>query len=137
MSSTVLVLICILGWGIGSFFCKTANSAMHPIMVIAIGSILHTLMTPLLFGIFKVNYTINTTGVVYSILCGIMMGIGSIAYFYALQKNDAGSTTFITALYPGVTILLSFLFMGENLSWRKMGGILCAFASFYFFSAKK
>ena len=135
MATNLLVIICIMGWGIGAFLCAKANAVMHPIMVISIGSLLHILLTPILFILFKVDYTINTTGILYSILCGLMMGIGSVAYFFAMQKGSAaGEITFLCALYPGITILLSSFFIGESFSLRKTGGILCAILSFYLFT---
>jgi hypothetical protein len=32
----MFILIAILGWGVGSFFSKLSNTAMHPLMVASV-----------------------------------------------------------------------------------------------------
>jgi bacterial/archaeal transporter family protein len=128
MSLPYLIILTILGWGVGSLFYKTANDNMHPIMVSAVVTIVYVILTPFSF-LIKFDKTINTIGIVYSILGGLIMGLGSLAYFFALKKGEAGEITTVTALYPALTLGLSMLFLGEDLTWRKGVGILLALVS--------
>lgn len=136
MSNLQLVIISILSWGVGSLFYKVANDSIHPIMVSTIVTAMYVVLTPLSLVIFKVNYNINTTGVVYSLLGGFTMCLGSIAFFYALQKGAAGEVTVLTSLYPALTLILSIAFMKEELSFKKAVGVGLALLSVFILSKK-
>jgi transporter family protein len=126
MSSTYLILFSIFGWGIGSLFYKTANDNAHPIMVSTIVTAVYIVLTPIPFFFMKFDHSVNSTGLIYSILGGLCMCVGSMGYFYALRQGSAGSITVLTSLYPAVTLLLSMIFMGETINFKQ--GIGCALA---------
>lgn len=136
MPTQYLIAISIIGWGVGAIFYKIANTTVHPIMVSAIITTTFLFLTPIAFLSFNVDKTINLIGVLATIAGGILMGAGSIAYYYSLRTGDAGQITTITALYPVLTLILSCLFMGEEMTFRKAIGILLACVSFYFLSWK-
>lgn len=136
MAPIYLLIISILGWGIGSFFYKGANTQIHPIMVSSIATCVYVLATPIYFLFVKFDHSINASGLTYTILGSICMCIGSMAYFYALRDGAAGQVTAITALYPGLTLLLSYLFLAENLSPKKILGMILAFGAAYLLSMK-
>lgn len=136
MSPINLIIISILGWGAGSFFYKGANTHIHPMMVSSIATCVYALAIPVYFTFVKFDHSVNSTGLVYTVLGSICMCAGSMAYFYALRVGAAGQVTAITALYPGLTLLLSYLFLGENLSPKKILGMIFAFAAAYFLSLK-
>lgn len=136
MSNQYLILVSIVGWGVGSLFYKISNNSIHPIMVSAIVTATFLTLTPIIFLTIPFDKTVTTTGALATIAGGILMGAGSIAYYYALRHGDAGQTTTVTALYPVLTLILSCIFMGEDISIRKAIGIVLACASFYFLSWK-
>lgn len=136
MPTQYLIAISIIGWGIGSIFYKIANDTVHPIMVSAITTATYLAITPIVFYWSNFDKTVTITGVL-SIICGaILMGSGSLAYYFALNKGNAGEITTITALYPVLTLMISCLFMGEEMTFRKAVGIVLACTSFYFLSWK-
>lgn len=136
MSSLYLILFSIFGWGIGSLFYKVANDNMHPLMVSTIVTLVYIVMAPLPYFFVKFDHTINSTGIIFSVLGSICMAIGSIGYFYALKAGSAGSVTTLTALYPALTLLLSFLFMKEVIGLKQIIGIGFALISFTLLSQK-
>lgn len=136
MTNLQLVLVSIIAWGVGSLFYKVANDNIHPIMVSTIVTAMYVVLTPLSLVVFKVNYNINTTGVIYSLLGGFTMCLGSIAFFYALQKGAAGEITALTSLYPALTLILSIAFLKEDLSFKKTIGIGLALLSVFILSKK-
>lgn len=129
MSSTYLILLAIIGWGIGSLFYKVANDSIHPIMVSTIVTGVYIILTPFTFFLMKFDKTVTWTGALFSVLGGTAMAIGSMGYFFALKKGGAGEITTVTALYPGLTLLLSMFFLGEELTWKKGIGIGLALVS--------
>lgn len=129
MQLTYLIILTILGWGIGSFFYKPANDQMHPFMVTTIATCMYVILTPLTFFFIKFDKTVTWPGVTFSLLGAIMMGIGSLAYYFALKKGGVGEIAAITSLYPALTLALSMIFFHEELTWRKGIGIGLALVS--------
>lgn len=131
-----LMILTIIGWGVGSLFYKVANDSIHPFMVSVICTIVYLIEAPIVLATIKFDKTVNTTGVIFSVLGAICMAAGSIGYFFALKKGGAGEVTATAAVYPAVTLLLSILFMGEDITWRKGIGMLLALASVTILSFK-
>lgn len=136
MSLTYLIALAILGWGVGSLFYKVANDAIHPLMVSTIVTIVYVIMTPIAFVTNKFDRTLNWTGILFSVLGGIAMGAGSIGYSFALKKGAAGEVTAVAALYPALTLILSMIFLHEEMSWRKGIGMGLALVSVFILSTK-
>lgn len=125
-----LVLASIFGWGIGSLFYKLATNNTHPIMVSAIVASVSLVVMPLAFIFVKFPKEINGAGILYAVLGALCMDIGTLAYFYALKRSEAGLTTTITALYPALTLILSMIFLHEGITIKKAIGIGLALISF-------
>jgi transporter family protein len=136
MSNLQLVIITIIGWGVGSLLYKVANDNIHPMMVTLICTFLYVVFLPIQFFLFKIDTKVNITGVIYSLLGGLIMGIGSLAFFFALQKGEAGKITAATSLYPALTLILSMIFMNETMSFKKGLGVAFALVSVYLLSQK-
>lgn len=129
MQLTYLIILTIVGWGVGSFFYKPANDQMHPFMVTTIATCMYVILTPLTFFFVKFDKTVTTTGITFSLLGALMMGIGSLAYYFAIKKGGVGEIAAITSLYPALTLALSMLFFHEEMTWRKGLGIGLALTS--------
>lgn len=136
MSNLQLIIISILGWGIGSVFYKVANDNLHPIMVSILVTGLYVILLPMSFAVTKVNTSVNVNGVTASLLGGLCMCIGSLAYFYALKRGGAGEITTLTALYPALTVALSVFFLKEEITFRKIIGVSLALISVFILSKK-
>lgn len=136
MSPQYLILFSILGWGVGSLFFKVANDQMHPIMVSTCVTITYLICTPMAFLFLNFDRTTTPTGIVFAVLGGTAMCVGSMAYFFALRGGGAGEVTTVTALYPALTLVLSCLFMGEIMTLRKGIGVALALVSVVILSWK-
>lgn len=136
MSNMYLILLSILGWGVGAIFYKMANMHLHPLMVSMVITSVYVLATPIAFLFVKFDTSFNWTGVSYAVIGALCVAIASIASFYALRTGGAGEVTVLTSLYPGLTLLLSVIFLGEEMTLRKTAGIILALGSCYLFSKK-
>ena len=134
MSLQQLIIISMLGWGVGSFFYKGANQYMHPIMVACIATCVYVALLPIYFIFFNFDKKYTLSGITYNIIGALCMCIGSMAYFYALKKGNAGQITALTALHPTITLVLSILFFREPLTLYKVIGVILALSSAYFLS---
>jgi transporter family protein len=79
---------------------------------------------------------INSTGIIYTLLGALFMGVGSLAYFYALRNGPAGSTTVLTSMYPAVTLILASVFLKESFSFKQGIGIALALIAFVLVGSK-
>ena len=136
MSTPYLILFSIIGWGVGSLFYKIANDSMHPVMVSIIVTVFYMILTPIEYVIFKPSTNVTVASVSFALTGALLMGLGSLTYFFALQKGSAGSVTAMTAIYPALTVVLSCIFLKEEFSIKKLIGVLLAFASVYILSKK-
>lgn len=134
MQSNIFVILSILGWGIGSFLYKLANNTLHPIMVSTIAMGLYAVLLPLVWVFLKFDHTVNVPGVIYALTGSLCLCIATLGYSYALRGGAAGQVTFLTALYPALTLLLSMIFLHETMNLKKGLGILLALASFLMLS---
>lgn len=129
MQLTWLIILTIMGWALGSFFYKPANDQMHPFMVTSIATCLYVIVTPLVFLFVKFDKTVTFNGTICALLGAVMMGIGSLAYYFAIKKGGVGEIAAVTSLYPALTLVLSMIFFHEELTWRKGIGICLALIS--------
>lgn len=136
MSNLQLICLSIFGWGVGSLFYKVANTNLHPVMVSTLVTALFLVLIPLTFMFTKVDTTLNTKGVAFALMGGLCMCVGSLAYFFALRRGGGGEVTTVTALYPAVTMMLSILFLREDITIQKGFGLALSIAGIYVLSKK-
>jgi transporter family protein len=64
------------------------------------------------------------TGFLFGFLAGLFGGVGNIALFYSLAQGGKASIVFpLTALYPVVTIVASWMVLHERLNRVQLVGI--------------
>lgn len=76
----------------------------------------------------------DTKGLSFGILTGIAYGLGCLFYFIAADKGKIITVVTMTALYPLVTIILSYFLLKEGVNMKQCLGILLALASIYLMS---
>ena len=59
---------------------------------------------------------------------GLMIGLGSIAYFVGLTRLPVSVAATVGDTYIVVTVLLSFLFLHDTITLPKVAGITCCIA---------
>lgn len=71
----------------------------------------------------------NVKGFTYAFLTGAAYGIGCLFYFIAAGKGKIITVVTLTALYPLVTIALSYILLKEGVSLKQWLGICLALIS--------
>ncbi len=130
MEGHVLLLwfLTLLFWGSAPLFEKWALRAVDPLLALT----LRTGMAALILlgaSLFNRNWTAleRLTWRDFTALAasGILAGVlGMFTYFSLLKTGQASKVVPLTAAYPLVTALLSFVFLGEKLSALRLVGIL-------------
>ena len=121
-------ILILLAWGLWGFFGKYALKFISPTSLIlweSIGSVIfYLVISAVLFLNYK--FETNATGITMSILTAFFGVIGIIIFFLALSKTKSSILVPLTALYPVVTIILSFVFLKEKVTLMQGIGIILA-----------
>lgn len=74
-------------------------------------------------------------GLGFGLLTGIAYGVGCLFYFMAADKGKIITVVTLTALYPLVTIVLSYLLLKETVTIKQCLGIGFALVAIFFMAA--
>jgi drug/metabolite transporter (DMT)-like permease len=137
MKTEMFILIAILGWGVGSFFSKLSNTAMHPLMVASVSLLTYMVVLPLALIFSKFDHSVSVQGIVVTVVGSLCMCAGTLGFAFALRNGaPVGQATILAALNPMITLALSMIFLHEGMTVRKGIGIIFALVSFFFLSLK-
>ena len=119
----------ILAWGVWGVIIKYATTkGMTGIAVYIIASLAPLIVVPLIYAAYKPAIPLDT-----SLLIVLAAGVfGTLGYLFvakALEKASAGTVIALTSIYPAVTFTLSYIFLGEEASPKKIAGIVLAIAA--------
>ena len=121
----------IFGWGFWGFFLKLSDKrigqqvAFWDSIALLIIIILYLLFSNQLFPLKN-----DAAGISWGILAGVAAGVASIFFFVLLSKNPVGYLVTLSALYPAITIILSVIFLHEQITPVKAIGFIFAFMAF-------
>ena len=123
----VLFLCCIF-WGFATFFNRLAVETISPFTMQAIVGMVYMLYVPIAFkvqGINPLSCKLSMSGVGLTILATFGSIIANILLYTSLKgSNHTGSSTMMISLYPVITLILSLVFLNEQLNLIKTVGIL-------------
>ncbi|HET6889077.1 MAG TPA: EamA family transporter [Candidatus Udaeobacter sp.] len=74
----------------------------------------------------------SVNGIVYSVLTGVCVGAGTIAFFLLFQKG--GPLSSVPAILAGgaaIMAIAGFLFFRESSSWQRLLGVVLAIAGLF------
>lgn len=113
-----------IGEGLGSFVVEATAACTILIYLAALG----------MSG--KWNQPINSTGVLYSVLTGICVGVGTLAFFLMFQNGGPLSAVpMILAGGAALMALAGILFFGESLHWTRLLGMVFAITGLFLLKA--
>ena len=119
----------LLAWGLWGFFGKYALKYISPTSLIlfeTIGAIVIQLIVVIFLFYYKYKFDTNPTGITFAVLTSIFGVIGTILFFFTLSKTKASVLVPLTALYPVITVILSFIFLKEKVTLVQSVGIVLA-----------
>ena len=139
MKRFVLLSVSIFGWGFSVFLNKLASKHYHPYHLQVIWNSLSIIIIPFfLMMSYKSNVTFShslkhsllaLTAVVFSI-------VATTCFYFAIKESEVGKSLIITSAYPVVTLILSCIFLGEQINGARILGILFVFVGLFIISAK-
>jgi transporter family protein len=124
----VYAALCTTMWGIWGLFGKLATRTVTSKNLILLGTVGALVIYPIYFLLFFRNFKFEwkVPSYYFALLAGLVGSLGAIFFYLSLSKGEASKVVVVTALYPALTVLLSFLLLKEQLSPYKMAGIAFA-----------
>lgn len=122
-------LFALFFFGLWGFFSKLALfhiTARAALLLQSIGVLLISLF--LVKGI-ELRELLHVKGANFGVLTGIAYGLGCLFYLIAADKGKLVTVVTLTALYPLVTILCSFIWLHETITLKQGFGIVLALAA--------
>ena len=119
-------------WGLFTKLAITHIDSKSALIFQSIGVLMVGLVT---LSLIHFKPSTDFKGLSFGLLTGIAYGVGCFFYFMAADKGKLITVVTLTALYPLVTIILSFLILKEPITLKQMLGILTAMAAIYLLSS--
>lgn len=134
MHPNLLILLCILLWGIWGISTKMSNLHNTPVFVTLASNILYAMLSlPLLFKLKEEQTAINWnfSAISWILLTGIVGVSAKLIFNYALSKEAASIVIPATSIFPLVTVVLAVIFLKEKITITQGAGMLMCVAGVY------
>jgi bacterial/archaeal transporter family protein len=121
-------------WGVWGFLGKVAaqNLPAQAVYLLTISGHLVVVAFILAKGLGPVSW--QPAGVGAALGSGIAMAVALLFFLKALARGPALVVVPLTALYPAVTVVLSWIFLREALTLRHLAGLALALAAVWLLS---
>ncbi len=129
MNWLVYSLIALLSWGLWGFFLKLASNYLDWTQVYVLSGIVTLVSLVVVFFLGKPQIDVHSQGFAYALLAGVVNVVAVVAFFIALGVGKASIVVPLTALYPVITIIISFLILSERITPLKGVGVALALAA--------
>jgi transporter family protein len=125
-SWTLPAFIAFLTWGVWALLPKITTRFIDPRSALffqALGALAVALLVLASLGFRPM---LDARAVPLALATGALGVIGGLAYLYAIARGPATLIAVLTALYPLLTVVLAYVFLGEAVSLRQWLGIALA-----------
>jgi len=122
----LVAILSLIMWGLWGFILKFVTKNIEWYQIYAIGSLVTILAASIIALIYRNQLLINQRDT-YIILAASAAGaLGYIFFIMALKDGEASVVVPLTALYPAVTVVLSYTILHENITTLQLIGIILA-----------
>ncbi len=131
MKSIVLLsILVIILWGIWAFMFKLGVNEIGIKSALIWNNIMTLVISIVVIAILIPSEGLKLDrGAIFIILATIFGFLGTIIWYFGLEKHKAGLIVSFTALYPLITVILASIFLKERLSLSNAIGIVLALAA--------
>lgn len=121
-------------WGLWGFLSKVATLQLPAGAVYLLAIAGHLAVVSYLAAAGGLAIPWHPGGMAAALGAGICMAFGLLCFFKALAGGAAGVVVPLTALYPMVTVLLSWALLHEDFTLRHLAGVALALAAVWLLS---
>ena len=130
----IFALLALVMWGLWGFFPKLATLHITPKSAIVYEVLGSMIVGAVIFSLIKFQPETQPTGIVFAVLTGITATLGTFFFLYAVTLGKASVVVTVTALYPLITILLTYLVLKEPITMLQGVGMVLALIAMVFFT---
>jgi len=127
-------LIAVGLWGLWGFFSKVATLNLPPAAAYLLAITGHLAVIGYLGATGSLAIPWHAAGVAAALGAGLCMAFGLLFFFKAMAGGAAAAVVPVTALYPLVTVILSWTLLRESLTLRHLAGVALALAAVWLLS---
>jgi transporter family protein len=121
-------------WGVWALLPKFAIRYIDPKSAIIYQAVGVATVALVLAASMEFKPAWDWRGAALAAVTGVLGFTGAIFYLFALSRGPVGLVAVSTALYPGLTILLAYLFLGEPVTLKQGIGLLFALIALVLFA---
>ncbi|MDM8555394.1 EamA family transporter [Desulfococcaceae bacterium HSG7] len=122
---SLLVMCCWGVWGLLGKLASRTVSSQNLMLLSSFGFLIVFLLSIILFHKYF-SFQFNNVDHWYAILGGFVGSAGGLILYFAISKGDASKVVCISAMYPALTVILSFAVLKEDITLYKVLGIMFA-----------
>lgn len=126
-------ILSLLSFGLWGLFSKLSLNYIDSRSALIFQTAGVLLIGLLVFGASNVKLAMHGKGFIFALLTGIAYSLGCYLYLMAADKGKISTVVTLTALYPLITLLLSFVFLREAINIKQGLGIIFALIAIYLF----
>ena len=128
-------LLSLLSFGLWGFFTKLAINYIDSKSALIFQTVGVLLVGIITLSLVNFKPAIAPKGIGFGLLTGLAYGVGCLFYFMAASRGKVSTVVTLTALYPLITIILSYFLLQESISLRQCLGVALALLSIFLMSA--
>jgi transporter family protein len=126
---TIPAVLALILWGVWGLFQKLATNQMPPRNVYFVSALGALSVVSIMFASSRFTLPLNFEGTFFGVLAGVCSSLGGLLFLQAMSKGEAAIVITFTALYPVVSIILSFILLHETITLKQGIGIVLALLS--------
>ena len=129
-------IITFLLFGLWGFFGKVASRSLTPQNLLLISNIGWVSILPFFYILYRKYFALEwgNHDFYFALLSGLAGSAGALFFYFALDKGDTTRVVAITAAYPLVASILSFIVLHESITPLKIGGLFLTIIGIYLLS---
>jgi bacterial/archaeal transporter family protein len=128
-------LLALLSFGLWGVFTKLAIAYIDAKSALLYQTAGVLLITLVMIGMINFKPTMDVKGLSFGLLTGMAYGLGCLFYFIAVDKGKVITIVTLTALYPLVTIVISYFLFHETVNLKQCLGIILALVAIFLLSS--
>jgi transporter family protein len=119
-------ILALFSFGCWGFFSKLALVHIDTKSALVFQTVGVLIIGILILGMMDFKPDTNAKGLWFGLLTGLAYGVGCLFYLVAADKGKLITIVTLTALYPLITIVLSYFFLQETITLKQTLGIVFA-----------
>ena len=130
----LVAVMSLLSWGVWGVLGRFASQNLSWREVTALAAIGQMAASISFILLLRPELSLGTGHGLAALVAGALGFLGALLFYWALELNPSSIVVVVTSLYPAVTVLLSFLLLGETLEPRQLLAMALAVAALVLFS---